>query len=94
MTGESREVTPSPERSRQTEWTAPSVVCSNCGAVDDDAVDMDWTLGYKKGVVINATCDECGGELLAPRMIPGVLFVLDEYEASMWWDVRERMLSG
>lgn len=85
-------IIPTKERCRQAERQCHmSVVCTGCGVSDDAAVDMDWTLGYKKGVVINATCNECGGELVAPFMMPGVLVILDEYEASQWWDVQKRL---
>lgn len=55
-----------------------AITCVDCGAEDGDAVNLGWTLGYKKGVVINARCLKCEGELVSMWLLPGVLLIREE----------------
>jgi len=45
----------------------------------------------KYAVIASATCHECDGVLLFASMLPNVIVVIDEYEAPLWWEMRERL---
>ena len=57
------------------------IFCENCGAQDDDAMNMDWTIGVKDDRVTNVTCKKCGGWLVANMLLPdGSIFILEEHD--------------
>ena len=58
------------------------IVCESCGAQDDDAMNMDWTIGVKDDMVQNVNCQKCGGWLIAPLLFPdGSIWILEEWDS-------------
>jgi predicted nucleic-acid-binding Zn-ribbon protein len=43
------------------------IYCEKCGAEDDDAMDMNWTIGVKNNRVINISCIRCGSHELVSQ---------------------------
>lgn len=56
------------------------IVCQNCGAEDDEAVNMDWTLSYRRGYVTNAVCLVCGGPNLVSLFFVKIVIIEEEWD--------------
>ncbi len=58
------------------------VRCANCGALDDDAMNMDWTMHTKYGKVLNIECSQCGRfDLMASVEYHFAVVVEEEWDA-------------
>ena len=54
------------------------IVCENCGATDDDAMDMMQTIYAKHHRIKNHACKQCGRLELVTIDFMGCIIILDE----------------
>lgn len=58
------------------------IVCENCGANDDEAMNMNWTMGIdnRDGRIKNIDCKRCGSHSLLMVEFLSVVIILEEWE--------------
>lgn len=54
------------------------IVCDNCGAADDEAMNMDWTMMIKNNKIQNIDCLKCGKMELRSLMLTDEIIILEE----------------
>ena len=57
------------------------IVCENCGAADDEAMDVKQTIAAKHHRIRNHTCKKCGShELVMLDFMGTCLLILEEWD--------------
>ena len=54
------------------------IVCDNCGAIDDEAMNMNWTIMIKHDKVQNITCLKCDKRELRSLRLTDEIIILEE----------------
>lgn len=54
------------------------IICDNCNAVNDDAMNMDWTMMVKHDKIQNIVCLKCDKRELRTYRLDSEIIILEE----------------
>lgn len=54
------------------------IICDNCNAMNDEAMNMNWTICFKHGYVQNISCLRCDELKLKVHRVGYEIIILEE----------------